>query len=193
MFRQNKYSEWYFSLVERAKTRTLDTYSENHHIIPKSLGGSNSKDNLVSLTPKEHYVCHRLLVKMTHGEAKAKMLCAALIMMHGIDLNRTYRINSTSYQSIKMQRAQALSNLKKGKPGIPRSAETREKMRASKLGIKKSPECKEKMRLAALGRKHSQETKEKFKVRVSNRLGTKHSDETKQKMRLAKQKNLAVL
>ena len=52
MFLKNKYSTCYFNIVNRAKSRLLEenTYIENHHIIPKSLGGNNSKDNLVKLT-----------------------------------------------------------------------------------------------------------------------------------------------
>ena len=36
-------------------------YYESHHIIPKCMGGSNKKDNLVLLTPKEHFIIHKLL------------------------------------------------------------------------------------------------------------------------------------
>lgn len=58
------YKEHYNLLCERAKTRTLDCYVEIHHVIPRCLGGSNNKDNLIKLTPEEHYVAHQLLVKM---------------------------------------------------------------------------------------------------------------------------------
>lgn len=75
-FINNKYSKWYFSIIERSKTRTVVGYSENHHIIPKSLGGDNSKANLARLTAREHYICHRLLVKMLSGEEKHKMIYA---------------------------------------------------------------------------------------------------------------------
>lgn len=34
------------------------TYTEKHHIIPKSLGGDNSKTNLVVLTGRQHFICH---------------------------------------------------------------------------------------------------------------------------------------
>lgn len=37
-------------------------YSERHHIIPKCLGGTNDKDNLVRLTAEEHFVAHKLLI-----------------------------------------------------------------------------------------------------------------------------------
>lgn len=37
---------------------------QTHHIIPKSIGGTDDIDNLVHLTYKEHRVCHCLLIKM---------------------------------------------------------------------------------------------------------------------------------
>ena len=77
---QSKYSNWYFNIITRAKNRQLASYSEKHHIIPKSLGGSNDKDNLVQLTPKEHFVCHILLVKMLAGIQRGKMLQALWYM-----------------------------------------------------------------------------------------------------------------
>jgi hypothetical protein len=39
-------------------------YGEKHHIIPKSLGGSNKKDNVVKLSAREHFICHALLAEM---------------------------------------------------------------------------------------------------------------------------------
>jgi hypothetical protein len=72
----NKYSVAYFKLVNRAKSRALAGYVEKHHIIPKSLGGKNTQDNLVNLTAKEHFVCHLLLTKCLEGTEKAKMIYA---------------------------------------------------------------------------------------------------------------------
>lgn len=39
-------------------------YFETHHIIPRSLGGTDNKDNLVELTAREHFLCHWLLVNI---------------------------------------------------------------------------------------------------------------------------------
>ncbi len=69
----------YNLLINRARSRILDDYTEKHHIIPKCLGGSNTKENLVSLTPEEHYVAHQLLVKI-HPDNK-KLLHAAMMML----------------------------------------------------------------------------------------------------------------
>ena len=43
------------------KNQELYVYYENHHILPKCLGGTNDSENLVLLTAKEHYICHKLL------------------------------------------------------------------------------------------------------------------------------------
>ena len=67
-------------------------YYENHHIIPKSLGGCNSNYNLVLLTAREHFFAHLLLYKHYRkigGESLRKM-SFALVNMKG---NPTGKIN----------------------------------------------------------------------------------------------------
>lgn len=39
-------------------------YFETHHKVPKSIGGTNDRNNLVNLTAREHYIAHLLLVKI---------------------------------------------------------------------------------------------------------------------------------
>jgi hypothetical protein len=68
------YNKIYNSLIDRAKNRTLEGYKESHHIVPKSIGGSNKADNLVNLTAREHFLAHWLLVKIHPKEFK--LLCA---------------------------------------------------------------------------------------------------------------------
>ena len=51
----NKYGKWYSALINKALTQNITGYSERHHIIPKSLGGNNSKDNIVRLTARQHF------------------------------------------------------------------------------------------------------------------------------------------
>ena len=87
MFFTNKYSKWYYSIIETAKSQhrkkllkeDLDyKYYENHHIIPKALGGSNSNENLVLLTAREHFICHILLPKMCVSEKHRQQMLNAL-------------------------------------------------------------------------------------------------------------------
>jgi hypothetical protein len=72
------YFKHYNLLVNRAKNRILESYIETHHVVPVCMGGSNSPNNLVDLTPEEHYVAHQLLVKMY--PKNLKLLHAANMM-----------------------------------------------------------------------------------------------------------------
>lgn len=59
------YVNIYNQLIEYAKNRDIDDgviRYENHHIVPRSLGGSDDESNLVKLTLREHYVAHKLLL-----------------------------------------------------------------------------------------------------------------------------------
>ena len=80
MFKDNKYTRCYNNIIDRAKSRVIDGYGENHHIIPRSLGGSDNQDNIVRLTAREHFICHLLLPKMTTDEMLYKMIYAYVIM-----------------------------------------------------------------------------------------------------------------
>lgn len=63
----SKYYKIYNDIIEKAITtnryKNKDVYYENHHILPKSLGGTDDKDNLALLTAREHYIVHKLLCK----------------------------------------------------------------------------------------------------------------------------------
>jgi hypothetical protein len=48
----------------RTVAKNNGEYFERHHILPKSMGGDNSKHNLVLLTAREHFLSHWLLWKI---------------------------------------------------------------------------------------------------------------------------------
>jgi len=48
MFLDNKYYKWYKELTSK-QDRSLECYTEKHHIIPRSMGGKDTKENLVVL------------------------------------------------------------------------------------------------------------------------------------------------
>lgn len=113
MYIQNKYTKTYFQIVDRARDRVLSEYTERHHIIPRSLGGSDDPENLVNLTPREHFICHLLLIKMVVNEGdRAKMTLAAMWFRRfdGLITNRIYGIlrtyisehRSRSYTGVKL-------------------------------------------------------------------------------------------
>lgn len=125
-FLQNKYTKWYWSIITHAQARVIFGYHEKHHIIPKSLGGSNSADNLVRLTAREHFICHILLTKMTEGKAKRSMIFAANATAYCRKSRETV-CSSYMYKNLKEQ----LSALRRG---IPRSAETKQKLSTAHQG-----------------------------------------------------------
>lgn len=91
------YQKIYDSLIDRAKNRILiNVYVEKHHIIPKCVGGTNYKDNIVELMSEEHYVAHQLLVKIYEKLGNTffvKKLLFALNLMSGksnINRNNKY-------------------------------------------------------------------------------------------------------
>lgn len=82
------YQNHYNKLIERAKNRNISDYTENHHIIPSCIGGSDENVNLVRLTPEEHYVAHQLLIKIYPNNHK--LICAAAMMIPNRSSNKLY-------------------------------------------------------------------------------------------------------
>ena len=135
VFIENKYTRIYYTIIEKAKSRNVSDYTENHHIIPKSLGGTNNKDNLVKLTAREHFVCHLLLTKMTIGESRNKMISAVFYLTGRGKAERKNIIKSSRlYEKLKIEHAQYVSNQKKGCRQPPRTTETKNRLSKSKTG-----------------------------------------------------------
>lgn len=80
------YGKHYNNLISRARNRKLVGRCERHHIIPKCMGGSNHRSNLVDLSYKEHIVAHLLLTKMYPDHPK--LICAAQRMTNGSNAKR---------------------------------------------------------------------------------------------------------
>jgi len=92
-FKNNKYTTWYFAIIGNANERKVNNgYTENHHIIPKSLGGVNSKDNLVKLTGREHFIVHLLLIKMVKDIDIISMVQAVVRFSHKVENSRQYEL-----------------------------------------------------------------------------------------------------
>lgn len=174
MFNDTKYSKVYYRIVKRARTRRLEGYYEVHHIIPKSLGGSDEVDNLVKLTAREHFICHRLLTKMTTGSMKKKMIYAAFLMMYGRG-SREFVIRSRTYSQL----CEAINTARKG---TKHSLETKEKIGKGNRGKIRTQETKDKQSKAARGRLKSEDTKRKMSEYWSGRPRQKHTEETRQQI-----------
>jgi hypothetical protein len=220
MFLNNKYTTWYNTIINHAKLRQskIGEYTENHHIIPKSLGGDDSKSNLVNLTAREHFICHLLLIKMVNGDNKYRMLKASTMMAVRIGpgqqrykvTNRIYEILKQSVevpQEVKLKMGIAQKNRFKDIPGTflgkHHSLETRKKMSTSaskpkSLEWKASASKNRKGKSAPnKGISHTEETKQKISESVKGEkngfFGKHHSAEQrlkKSKEKLASPKKL---
>jgi NUMOD3 motif len=168
------YQKIYNKIIDRARNRTLEGYVEKHHVIPKSFGGPNKKENLVKLTPREHYVCHLLLAKIYGG----KMISALWFMIH----LRGVKITSKMYDWLRKKYARRVSENSKGHKynlGRKHTRETNQKVSEALKGRKLSEDIKLKISECSRGCKRSEETKQKIK---KANIGKKATPEARKKM-----------
>ena len=188
VFLENKYTKWYFNIIRNANPTT--SYVEKHHIIPRCIGGSDHRENIVALTAREHFVCHLLLTKMTTGKVKQAM-CWAVGKFAQVNKNQQRNFTSWEYQKIR----ESISFARTGKK---HSNESRKKMsekakgrtpwNKGKSGVQKhSAESNKKRSETLKGRIRTEEFCQKVsngkKGHKAGMTGKKHSEETLQKMR----------
>lgn len=92
------YKHIHDNIIARAKFRNLTGYLETHHIIPRCMGGTDDDDNLVKLTPEEHYIVHQLLIKI-HDNNPA-LVYAAHMMIPNRPSNKLYGWIRRRYQQV---------------------------------------------------------------------------------------------
>jgi hypothetical protein len=188
---ENKYSKTYKNIIDGAVSRNLTTrtqaklvlgYVEKHHIIPKCVGGSDDKSNLVFLTAKEHFVCHHLLTKMFDDVEVSRKMRFAMNNMTRKSINQQrVRITATVFEKTRKDFAEDMSILHSGR--IRRQLTEEEKLNISirLKGIPKSKETKNKMK----GPKSEHQLRG---LRASSfaKKGTILTEEEKQKLRKPK-------
>lgn len=156
------YKHHYELLIERARNRTLDGYSERHHIIPRCMGGGDDPENLVRLTPEEHFVAHQLLVKMY--PEKQTLVIAVWRMSFS-----PYHVNNKVFGWLRRKHSEAIGEVVgdywRGRKRKPFSDEHRKKIAASQTGRKRGPhsdEHKRKLSEAHRGKRLTAEHKQKL-------------------------------
>lgn len=119
------YKYQYYKIIDYRKNNPLpdDAYGENHHIKPKSEGGTNDKDNLVLLTAREHYICHLLLAKIYDDYkmwyAWNMMFCKS----PSHNDNRYFKFNSRLYERFKILFREKNSEYQKKRFADPKNKE----------------------------------------------------------------------
>ena len=170
MFLDNKYTRTYFSILS-TQHNNLEGF-EVHHIIPKSLGGTDNHNNVIKVSARTHFVLHLLLTKMTEGEARSKM-CWALHRM--------------AYSGKLYARQYALARkIHQRNVSLPKTPEHLEKIAAKLRGQKRSAEARAKISEAAKNRTPRIQSDEEIAKRAASLRGKPKSEGHREKLRQAK-------
>ena len=149
------YKEKYFEIINNGlKDKPESGYYEHHHIVPKSLCQllKNSKQNLVYLTAKNHFLAHYYIYHWfkdeLHEKKWANKMCFALIMMKK-QLMKSDNIEKLSelYEEVRKDLSEKMSFL-----SSHRTEETKRKLSEANKG-KNNP---------FFGKHHTDETKRKI-------------------------------
>lgn len=153
------YKKIYDDIIERAKLRKLTCYKERHHITPKCMGGTNDKNNIIELTAREHFICHKLLVLIYPENTKLKF--ALWQMINGCESKnqtRNYKISAKLYEQLKSEISLQRSFFWKE---FYKNPENKEKRRLAVKAALNVPEVKEKLSLMNKIRCNTPEEKKK--------------------------------
>lgn len=188
------YQKLYNNIIENAKllnrVKSIDNYYEIHHILPKCLGGTNDEKNLVILTAREHFLCHKILTYIY--PCNSKIMFGFQMMVYTHKNSRNLKLSSRDYAYLKYLRfSNGVSEETKQKM---RNAERKEMSDDSRLNISKgldlyynSSEMLEKKRLKLQEREQKIANKElkkklnraKFKESEQKRIIKKLKKEAK--------------
>jgi hypothetical protein len=192
------YQKIYDLIIEKAKKenrkRNKEIYYEEHHIIPKCLNGTNDKENKVFLTAKEHFVVHKLLVKMFPSSNGIKLSFYRMCFCRSKNQQRIIP-SARDYQYAKELDREA----KKGNKNCigkkhPHSEETKNKLRNYfrenlpeysfkkgqipwNIGMKTPDNIKEKISNSCRGKKRNPFSEKHRKKLSESRIGMKFSEE----------------
>lgn len=173
MFLPNEFTDQYYAIINFAKSRvngevsrkvakSILGYVEKHHIIPKSIGGTNNSENLVWLTASEHLEVHLLLVNMVEREDHKRKMYAAAVRMCNPQSRTQLRIFENAYSEIRKKSAEFHANYMKikhagnGNPFYNKKHTEKSKklISDSGKGLKRSPETKNNISRSKLGNKN---------------------------------------
>lgn len=157
----NEHTDLYYSIVNaailrvpqcatRREAKSILSYTERHHIIPKSMGGTDDYTNLVWLTAEEHLKVHLLLPKMVNEDKNIRKMTLAAVRMANPQSKTQKRIIG--------------DNL------IPEIAAIRKE--AAALHSRYMSEKHRGPNNPFYGRNHTEKTKERLRIASANRVMT---------------------
>lgn len=175
------YRKIYNDLIDRARNRILNDYTESHHIIPRCMGGPDDNKNLIELTAEEHYLAHLLLVKI-YPDIPGLVLAARYMCYD----NNGRRINNKMFGWIRRKHSEAMSKINSGRvwsPEIIAKRATGQKGRISPMKDKQhSQESKDKISKSLTGFKRPPRTESHIKNHADSIRDISRPQEIKDKI-----------
>jgi len=193
------YQKNYNLLIEKYKNlniqKSKEINLEKHHILPKSMGGTNNKENLVNLTVKAHFVAHHLLWKIHRNK---EMAFAFWRMVNNKNINLSMYVEAKN-NFIKFNKGETAPNYGKKhteKTKNQISVTMKKKNLTGKnnyfYGKKHTEKTKKMYSLQRKGKTRPQSFIDKMKTKMKGEnnpmFGKKISEEHKEKIREANRK-----
>lgn len=160
-------------------------YYEKHHIIPKCMGGSNDKENIIYLYAREHFIAHKLLAEENPKNYKINSAYWRMVVNKSDKYGTKYICTPEEYEEAKILRSELLRKRMTGLTGEKSYAwgwkhteETKKKMSEAHKGRKNSPEHNKHISEAKMGSKNPM-------YHIGNLhpfYGKHHTEESKKKM-----------
>lgn len=166
-------------LTTRGRFECGNEYHERHHIVPKCLGGTDEKDNLIDLYAKEHFIAHKLIANENPNNSRLVLAYCIMAFTKNKDQIR-YELTPEEYEEARIALSKTRKELYKDKRNHPSYGKHISEDRKIMIGRtnKGNKYC--------VGRKVRKETREKISKANKN-----PSKETREKMSKARNgKNL---
>jgi hypothetical protein len=149
------YGKIYRDFIDDRKAKPRSTgYTETHHILPRSLGGTDHPSNLIRLSAADHYFAHCCLAKM-HGGKMWSALFAVAAMAKTSNAAEYFgrrrmvaaaRVRAAAVRSEDMKRRWADGSFTRSRVYKPWTEEQRARHSLSSKGRISSPESVQKAR-----------------------------------------------
>ena len=192
--RKQTYEEFIKSIRD-SRCNIWFEHAERHHIIPRCIGGTDNVDNLIYLTPREHFIAHRLLA-IENPQEKGLLYAWHLMCIDGRhdttpEEYEEQKISWVAYlktlhrpQSIETRQKLSQNMIGNTRGSKPRSQETKDRISKSKTGPNnpmygKSPSVETRLKISQSlkmsgGHPHTEETKRLIGEKSAARRFKKH-------------------
>lgn len=152
------YEKIYNSIIHRAVSREKpDCYTEKHHIVPKSMGGSDKKCNIAVLTAREHFIAHWLLAKIHNN---SQMIYALFSMTKPGNKSQS-RYTSHSFKYARERMAELMSFRLSGEKNHWVGVKGKNNIH---YGMKRSEETRKNISIATKGKRRGSKNHKSKKI-----------------------------